>query len=100
MLFRLGAEEDAIVAKQSDFTRGAEVVMNDLLKSWNQRLRHEADGLRNVLVERRGSMEKAIQQLTAGGQDEVPKAAELQTVSRRLQTKGKVIHDSLQQLFA
>lgn len=95
MLFHLGAEEDAIAAKQIEFKQGAEQIAEDIQKSWTHRLHHEAEGLASSLSARRASMSRDVGQHS---EVRIPSEAELQKVSERWQKKDTTLKDQLDQL--
>lgn len=103
MLFRLGEEEDAISAKQSDFDRGGELVIGELVKSWNDKLNREAARLVDGLHQRSAGLEKNV--LRRGPFDRgksdaesVLKESDVRNSTRSLQDKFTVTEEMLERL--
>ena len=103
MLFRLGEEEDAISAKQDDFDRGGELVIGELVKSWNDKLSREAARLVEGLHQRSADLEKSVLRrgpFDRGKRDaeSVLKGADVQNSTRGLQEKFTVTEEMLERL--
>ena len=62
-MFRLGEEEDAIGAKQNDFSRGGELIVDKLAVSWNERLAHERTKLVANLQAIHDHLRKAVNEI-------------------------------------
>lgn len=88
MLFRLGEEEDAITAKQSELDRGGEIVIAELVKSWNDRLEREQRRLVDALRQRNASLGKSVQKKGLFEDGTIASGAVLKKADVRLSTQG------------
>lgn len=88
MLFRLGEEEDAISAKQSDFDRGGELVIGELVKSWNDRLEREQNRLVEAFRQRSESLGKRVPKKGLFDDGTMAARSVLKEVDVRLSTQG------------
>ncbi|KIW82990.1 hypothetical protein Z517_02233 [Fonsecaea pedrosoi CBS 271.37] len=61
VLFRFGAEEDAIRSKVSEYDRGGGVIIQTLTDTWTQRLEHERHLLEDILKEEKEVLTTALQ---------------------------------------
>jgi hypothetical protein len=70
VLFHFGAQEDAITAKVDDFKRDGAAVVDTLIETWQERMRHERKVLKDGLKAEKDMVINALGVLEHGQGDE------------------------------
>ncbi|OAL30244.1 hypothetical protein AYO20_08818 [Fonsecaea nubica] len=100
VLFRFGAEEDAIRSKVSGYDRGGGVIIQTLTDTWTQRLEHERHLLEDILKEEKEVLTTALQlvqctdQLGGNWRETIYN----QELTRKVQDKGDGLAQKIENL--